>query len=72
VNHFIAKHQWSTLRIDIHAARFTVYLNDERLFEADDTTFRTSGKVGLWTKADSVVYFDNFTISSSVSAAGSR
>lgn len=63
VNHAIARRQWSTLRIDIQAPRFIVYLNSERLFEADDKTFQAAGKVGLWTKADSVVYFDNFTIS---------
>jgi hypothetical protein len=65
VNHAIAKRQWSTLRIDIQASRFTVYLNGERLFDADDKTFQAAGKVGLWTKADSVIYFDNFTISTS-------
>jgi hypothetical protein len=65
VNHLIAKRQWSTLRIEIQASRFTVYLNGERLFEAEDKTFHAAGKVGLWTKADSVIYFDNFTISTS-------
>jgi hypothetical protein len=28
------------------------------LFEVEDSTFRDSGKVGLWTKADSVTLFD--------------
>jgi len=65
VNHAIPKRQWSTLRIDIQAFRFTVYLNGERLFEAEDKTFQSAGKVGLWTKADSVIYFDNFAISTS-------
>jgi hypothetical protein len=65
VKHVIAKRQWSTLRIEIQASRFTVYLNGERLFEAEDKTFQAAGKVGLWTKADSVIYFDNFTISTS-------
>jgi hypothetical protein len=65
VNHAIDKRQWSTLRIEIQASRFTVYLNGERLFEAEDKTFQSAGKVGLWTKADSVIYFDNFAISTS-------
>jgi hypothetical protein len=34
----------------------------EKLFEVDDTTFPGAGKVGLWTKADSVIHFDDFTV----------
>jgi hypothetical protein len=32
------------------------------LFSADDKTFAIEGKVALWTKADSVTYFDTLTI----------
>jgi len=28
------------------------------LFEVEDATFKDSGKIGLWTKADSVTLFD--------------
>jgi len=27
--------------------------------EAKDDTFKEAGKIGLWTKADSVTYFDD-------------
>jgi hypothetical protein len=27
--------------------------------EAKDDTFQDAGKIGLWTKADSVTYFDD-------------
>ena len=40
---------------------FQIYLNDQQLFEVEDATFLKPGKVGLWTKADSVTYFDDFT-----------
>lgn len=63
VSHPIAKRTWSTLRIDIQGTQFTVFLDGEKLFEAEDATFQIAGKVGLWTKADSITYFDNFTIS---------
>ncbi len=33
------------------------------LFEADDATFPGAGRVGLWTKADSVTYFHALSIS---------
>ena len=41
---------------------FTVFLNGERLFETEDRTFTKAGKTGLWTKADSITYFDEFTV----------
>jgi len=41
---------------------FTVFMNGERLFETEDQTFKQAGKAGLWTKADSLTYFDEFTI----------
>ena len=31
------------------------------LFRACDTTY-TSGRIGLWTKADAVTYFDDLTL----------
>jgi hypothetical protein len=58
VKHQIPSDRWNHLEI-----HFTVFLNQERLFEAQDMTFEKPGKVGLWTKADSVTYFDDFTIS---------
>ena len=36
--------------------------NEALLFEADDATFKDAGKLELWTKVDSVTYFDNLTI----------
>jgi hypothetical protein len=62
VKHDIPRGQWNTLKIDFHGTSFTVFLNGERLFEAEDQTFVNSGKTGLWTKADSVTYFDEFTV----------
>ncbi len=32
-------------------------------FETEDRTFSKAGKAGLWTKADSLTYFDEFIIS---------
>jgi len=62
VRHDIARGQWNTLRIDFHGGSFIVFFNSEKLFEAEDQTFAESGKTGLWTKADSVTYFDEFTV----------
>jgi len=57
--------QWHLLTLDVKGTHFRVFLNDALLFEADDTTLRNAGRVGLWTKADSVTYFDDLTILSS-------
>ena len=62
VKHLIPNGRWNTLKVTFSGAKIAVFLNQERLFEAEDTTFQKSGKIGLWTKADSVTYFDDFTI----------
>ena len=54
--------QWSTLRVVAAGPRFEVFLNGSRLYDVEDSTFRQAGKVGLWTKADSVTQFDDVTI----------
>jgi hypothetical protein len=50
---------WSELRVSARGNRFAVSLNGEHLFDVDDATFPNTGKVGLWTKADSVTAFDD-------------
>jgi hypothetical protein len=52
---------WHSLRIDFKASRFSVSFNGNQLFEVEDSTFTEAGKVGLWTKADSVTLFDDVT-----------
>ena len=52
---------WHSLRIDFKGARFRVSFNGKQLFEVEDSTFTDAGKVGLWTKADSVTLFDQIT-----------
>lgn len=58
--------QWSTLRVVAKGNRFGVYLNDQHLFNVEDDTFTGAGKIGLWTKADSVTAFDDLQIKTSV------
>jgi hypothetical protein len=52
-----------------------VLLNGQELFQVEDDTFSSAGKVGLWTKADSVTWFDDLDVrvldsSSSSGSAG--
>jgi hypothetical protein len=53
---------WNMLRVSVQGALFTVFLNGEKLFQVEDSTFPGPGKAGVWTKADSVTYFDDFSV----------
>ena len=57
----VAKSQWHTLRVDFQDNHFTVTFDGKKAIEWDDATFKDAGKVGVWTKADSVTLFDDFT-----------
>jgi hypothetical protein len=56
----VAPQAWHTLRVDFSGRKSTASFNGKKLFEVEDDTFKSSGKVGLWTKADSVMLFDDF------------
>ncbi len=53
---------WNTMKLTVQDDLFTVYLNDKEIFQVKDNTFTGAGKVGLWTKADAVSYFDDFRV----------
>jgi hypothetical protein len=53
--------QWHKLRIAAAGDRIQGWLNDQALIDRHDGRF-TSGRIGLWTKADSVTAFDELTI----------
>jgi len=56
------KNGWNTLKVKVTGDLFTVFLNGKEIFKVKDSTFTKPGKVGLWTKADAVTYFDNLKI----------
>jgi hypothetical protein len=58
----VPANQWSTLRVVANDQLFEVYFNGSQLYEVEDATFSTPGKVGVWTKADSVTQFDDLTV----------
>ena len=57
----VAPNQWHILRVDFAGNQFHVFLNGKPALQWEDNTFPDAGKVGLWTKADSVTLFDDFT-----------
>ena len=52
--------QWHRLRVEFAGTKFKVIFNGATLFEVEDSTFADAGRIGLWTKADSVTLFDGF------------
>ena len=57
----VASGQWHTLRVNFTGQSFAVLFNGKELFTAEDETIKDAGKVGVWTKADSVTLFDDFS-----------
>ena len=53
--------QWHTLRVVAVDDRMQAWLDGQLCFEHRDTRLK-AGRVGLWTKADSVTAFDDLTI----------
>jgi hypothetical protein len=58
----VASGVWHTLRVEASGDHFVVTYDDQKVLDATDGTFRDAGRVGLWTKADSIIDFDNFSI----------
>ncbi len=46
--------EWHELRVEAVGNKLTCYYDGNKKIEATDDTFKDAGKVGLWTKADSV------------------
>jgi len=53
---------WHTLKVDARGDRFEVDWDGKKVIEMNDQTFSDVGKVGVWTKADSVTYFDDLRV----------
>lgn len=58
--------QWQDLRLVVDGKNVKGYLNG-KLYLEHSLSEPVSGKVGVWTKADSVTYFDDFTVKSTKS-----
>jgi hypothetical protein len=53
---------WHELRVDATEDRFQIFWNNQKVIDTRDKNFTEPGKIGLWTKADSVTYFDDLTV----------
>jgi hypothetical protein len=58
----VSSNEWHTLGLRAEDDQFTISFDGRQLFTARDNTVTGPGKVGLWTKADSVTHFDMLSI----------
>ena len=57
-----ATQQWHTLKVRITGKKVEGFLDDKLLLE-HELPEAVSGRVGVWSKADSVVYIDDYVVS---------
>lgn len=57
----VLRGQWGRLRVEFSGRRLRVLLNGRSHIEIDDAHIAGAGSVGVWTKADSVTAFDDFS-----------
>lgn len=74
-NFKVTSQEWHEIKVEARGEEFKCYYDGQLKVNAKDSTFKDAGKIGLWTKADSVIYFDDLTVkdlsgSASASPAG--
>ena len=57
----VAGNAWHALRVEFKGTRIRVLLDGKAHIDLDDSHIAGAGAVGVWTKADSVTAFDDFT-----------
>ena len=57
----VASGKWHELAVEAQGDRFQVFFDGQKIIDAHDKTFTDAGKFGVWTKADSVIQFDDLT-----------
>jgi Laminin G domain len=57
----VARNQWHTLRVEFEGTQIRVALDGKVYIEGDDGHIDGTGSIGVWTKADSVTAFDDFS-----------
>jgi hypothetical protein len=57
----VASMLWYPLRVVARGDHIICYFDGQKVIDVHDATY-AQGKVGLWTKADSVTAFDDLTV----------
>ncbi len=70
-NFKVSSGAWHEMRVEAQGSEFRCYYDGQLKITAQDSAFKNAGKIGLWTKADSVIYFDDLTVGNLTVAGGS-
>ncbi|MCK9394116.1 MAG: hypothetical protein M0Q44_00800 [Methylobacter sp.] len=57
----VSLNEWHTLKVTFSGKHISVTLDEKTYIDLDDKHISGSGAVGVWTKADSVTAFDDFS-----------
>jgi hypothetical protein len=58
----VSSKTWHALGIVAKKDRFTISFDGQELFTANDRTFTGAGRIGLWTKSDSITWFEGIEV----------
>ena len=58
----VTPNEWHDYRMEVRGDRVTVFWDGEQVLDHHDSTFMDPGLAGVWTKADSVTYFDDLEL----------
>jgi len=58
----VASGAWHDYKIEMKGDHAVVWFDGKQVLDVKDKTFAKAGKVGVWTKADSVTYFDDLAV----------
>src|SRR5260370_23423471 len=67
-NFKVTSGEWHELKVECVGNKIICCYDGQKKIEATDDTFKDAGKIGLWTKADSVTYFDDLVVKAKRSA----
>jgi len=71
-NFKVTSNAWHEIKVEARGNEFKCFYDGQLKFTAKDDTFRDTGKIGLWTKADSVIHFDDLAVKDLESATSHR
>jgi 3-keto-disaccharide hydrolase len=54
--------EWHELKVEFVGDKIICFYDGQKKIEATNNTFKDAGKIGLWTKADSITYFDDLVV----------
>lgn len=53
---------WHTIQLEVQGEKLVLSWDGTPIFEASDKTWTDAGRAGVWIRADSVTYFDDFAV----------